>query len=825
MSYLSRRKLAAAASLSLLAPTFAHASEVGMKIPDLSSVSFLGGALSGTAVLMTGLAVCLAAAAYGWWQYVQTRNLPVHSSMDAVAKVIWETCKTYLLQQGKFLAVLWVLVAVCITYYFGVLSHEPAGHVVAILLASVLGILGSYGVAWFGIRINTVANARTAFSSLRGSPLATLGIPLRSGMSIGLVLIATELFFMICILRFVPSALAGPCFLGFAIGESLGASCLRICGGIFTKIADIGSDLMKIVFNLPEDDPRNPGVIADCTGDNAGDSVGPTADGFETYGVTGVALIAFLAVAFGAPEQQALCGTLIVWLFAMSILMVVASLVSYVANEALSKVLFGGSKDFNFEQPLTHLVWLSSLVSILVTYAASWLLLARHPLLATGPLPDLWWVLATVISLGTVAGALIPEITKVFTSTESRHVKEVVTSSRQGGASLNILSGLVAGNFSAFWTGLVILTLMFGAYYFSGHEALQAMMPADFRFAAPIFAFGLVAFGFLSMGPVIIAVDSFGPVTDNAQSIYELSQIEQQPGIAAEIESKFGFKPDFAHAKHQLEKGDGAGNTFKATAKPVLIGTAVVGATTMVFGIIMMLKGLYPDALEKLSLVHPEVIMGLLMGGAVIYWFTGASTQAVVTGAYRAVVYIKENMRLDAATASTAASKEVVRICTQYAQRGMINIFIVIFSFSLALAFFDPFFFIGYLIGLAFFGLFQAIFMANAGGAWDNAKKIVEVDLGMKHTPLHAATVVGDTVGDPFKDTSSVSLNPVIKFTTLFGLLAVEIAVKMPDGFRHALGAALFLVGLVFVYRSFYDMRIPVDEKDSAVVKHQMKKD
>jgi K(+)-stimulated pyrophosphate-energized sodium pump len=805
-----------AALVALLAPATARASEANIKIPDLGTVSFLGGALSGTAVLMIGLVVCVAGVLYGWLQYVQTKNLPVHASMSAVSQIIWETCKTYLWQQGKFLALLWILIAVCMVYYFGVLSENSAGAVAMILGASILGILGSYAVAWFGIRINTVANSRAAFSALQGNALATLCIPLKSGMSVGLLLVATELFFMICILQFIPSSLAGPCFIGFAIGESLGASALRICGGIFTKIADIGADLMKIVFNLPEDDPRNPGVIADCTGDNAGDSVGPTADGFETYGVTGVALIAFLALALAA--SPALCATLIVWLFAMRILMVLTSLGSYLVNEAISKLLYGGSKDFNLEQPLTNLVWITSFVSILVTYAASYALL--HDMAGN---PQLWWVLSTIISLGTIAGALIPEFTKAFTSTESRHVKEVVTSSRQGGASLNILSGLVAGNFSAFWTGLCILALMFGAYHFSQHAAVIAMMPAEFVFAAPIFAFGLVAFGFLGMGPVTIAVDSFGPVTDNAQSVYELSQIEQKPGIAEEIKRDFGFAPDFAHAKHQLEKGDGAGNTFKATAKPVLIGTAVVGATTMVFGIIMMLKGIYPDTIEKLSLVHPEAIMGLLMGGAVIYWFTGASTQAVVTGAYRAVVYIKENMKLDAATASIEASKEVVRICTQYAQRGMVNIFIVIFCFSLSLAFFDPFFFIGYLIGMAFFGLFQAIFMANAGGAWDNAKKIVEVELKMKNTPLHAATVVGDTVGDPFKDTSSVSLNPVIKFTTLFGLLAVEIAVKMPEGLKHTLGAAIFIVGLVFVYRSFYSMRIPVDEKDAEVVEHQMK--
>ena len=797
-----------ALALGLAVPALpAFASEADIKIPDLSQVSFFGGALSGVNILMIGLVVCALGTIYGWMQYLQTKNLQVHSSMSAVSQIIWETCKTYLFQQGKFLAALWVLIAVCMAYYFGVLAEMGAGHVVVILLASILGILGSYGVAWFGIRINTVANSRAAFSALRGNPLATLLIPLQSGMSVGLLLVAIELFFMICILAFLPIDLAGPCFIGFAIGESLGASALRICGGIFTKIADIGADLMKIVFHLPEDDPRNPGVIADCTGDNAGDSVGPTADGFETYGVTGVALIAFLALALAA--SPLLCAVLIVWLFAMRILMVVTSLASYWINNLVARSIWGGAKDFNLEHPLTNLVWITSLVSIGVTYAASYALLAGHVAVP----PGLWWVLSTIISLGTLAGALIPEFTKIFTSTESRHVKEVVTSSRQGGASLNILSGLVAGNFSAFWTGLVILALMFGAYLLSKNPALIAMMPAEFAFAAPIFAFGLVAFGFLGMGPVTIAVDSFGPVTDNAQSVYELSQIEARQGVAEEIRRDFGFTPDFEGAKHQLEKGDGAGNTFKATAKPVLIGTAVVGATTMVFGIIMMLKALYPDTIEKLSLVHPEALMGLLMGGAVIYWFTGASTQAVVTGAYRAVVYIKDNMKLDAATASTEASKEVVKICTQYAQKGMINIFIVIFCFSLALAFFDPFFFIGYLVGMAFFGLFQAIFMANAGGAWDNAKKIVEVELKAKNTPLHAATVVGDTVGDPFKDTSSVSLNPVIKFTTLFGLLAVEIAVKMPDTLKHTLGAVIFVVGLVFVYRSFYGMRIPTDAK------------
>lgn len=806
----------AAAALAASLPSALRASEADIHIPDLNQVSFFNNSLSGTAVLMIGLVVCLLGIAYGWMQYIQTKKLPVHASMAAVSQIIWETCKTYLFQQGKFLAALWVLIAACMVYYFGFLSHQSAGHVIAILLASVLGILGSYGVAWFGIRINTVANSRTAFSALKGNPLATLGIPLKSGMSVGLLLVAIELFFMICILK-LPSTLAGPCFIGFAIGESLGASALRICGGIFTKIADIGADLMKIVFNLPEDDPRNPGVIADCTGDNAGDSVGPTADGFETYGVTGVALIAFLAIALAA--NPALCAVLIVWLFAMRILMVITSLGSYLINEVLSKALYGRAKDFNLEQPLTNLVWITSLLSIGVTYIASYLLLGTLAGYA-----GLWWVLSTIISLGTLAGALIPEFTKVFTSTESRHVKEVVTSSRQGGASLNILSGLVAGNFSAFWKGLVILALMLGAYYFSQNPAVQTMMPEAFRFAAPIFAFGLVAFGFLGMGPVTIAVDSFGPVTDNAQSVYELSQIEKKPNIVEEIKRDFGFTPDFENAKHQLEKGDGAGNTFKATAKPVLIGTAVVGATTMVFGIIMMLQQIYPDTIARLSLVHPQAMMGLLMGGAVIYWFTGASMQAVVTGAYRAVVYIKDNMKLDAATASTEASKEVVRICTQYAQKGMINIFIVIFCFALSLAFFDPFFFIGYLIGMAFFGLYQALFMANAGGAWDNAKKIVEVELKMKNTPLHAATVVGDTVGDPFKDTSSVSLNPVIKFTTLFGLLAVEIAVKMEDTLKHTVGVVIFVVALVFVYRSFYSMRIPVDTRDDDVVDAQMKK-
>jgi K(+)-stimulated pyrophosphate-energized sodium pump len=797
---------------SLLAAAFSpslHAGEADINIPDLTHVRFDGlGGISGMALMYLGILMCAIGAAFGLVQYTQTKALQVHSSMASVSQMIWETCKTYLFTQGKFLAILWTLIAACMIYYFGVLSHMTAGHVVIILLASVLGILGSYGVAWFGIRINTVANSRTAFSALKGNPLATLGIPLRSGMSVGLLLVCVELFFMICILVFLPRALVGPCFIGFAIGESLGASVLRICGGIFTKIADIGSDLMKIVFKLPEDDPKNPGVIADCTGDNAGDSVGPTADGFETYGVTGVALVAFLALALAAAPT--VCATLIIiWLFTMRALMIVTSLLSYTINEGITKVMFSGKKDFDFEAPLTHLVWLTSVVSIAITFAASYFLLAHQ----TGLHANLWWVLSVIISCGTVAGALIPEFTKIFVSTNSRHVKEVTNCSKHGGASLNILSGFVAGNFSAFWMGLVIMLLMFVSYHFSQNVGLLSIMPEKFLFAAPIFAFGLVAFGFLGMGPVTIAVDSYGPVTDNAQSIYELSQIEGRPGIAAELERDFGFKPDFENAKYQLEKGDGAGNTFKATAKPVLIGTAVVGATTMVFGIIMLLENMFGNAVTKLSIVQPEIILGLIMGGAVIYWFTGASCQAVVTGAYRAVVYIKEHIKLDASTASAADSKEVVRICTVYAQKGMWNIFIVVFCFALALPFFNAYFFIGYLIGIAFFGLFQAIFMANAGGAWDNAKKIVEVDLREKGTELHAATVVGVTVGDPFKDTSSVAMNPVIKFTTLFGLLAVEIAVTMNNqpNLKLAIGVFFFLVALVFVYRSFYCMRIPED--------------
>jgi len=788
----------------------AFAGEADIKLPDLTGVVFnIGGSqLSGSAILYWGLVICIIGMGFGLLQYKQTKNLPAHKSMLDVSATIWETCKTYLTQQGKFLAVLWLLIAVCIIYYFAGLQKAPFANVVIILLSSVMGILGSYGVAWFGIRINTVANSRAAFSSLTGDPINIVNICLRSGMSVGLLLVSVELFLMICILAFIPKELAGPCFVGFAIGESLGASALRICGGIFTKIADIGSDLMKIVFQLPEDDPKNPGVIADCTGDNAGDSVGPTADGFETYGVTGVALIAFLALALIGNPQMA--GTLIIWIFAMRILMVLTSLASYFINQSISAALFTGKKELDVEQPLTNLVWLTSAVSIVVTFAASYALLSD--IQPTETYGSLWWALALIISCGTIAGALIPEFTKAFTSTKSRHCEEVVNSGRQGGASLVILSGFVAGNFSAFWEGLCILVLMLAAYLVSLNPAIMAVMPEAFKFAAPVFAFGLVAFGFLGMGPVTIAVDSFGPVSDNAQSIYELSMIEQIPDIEKNIKKEFGFEPDFKHSKDFLEAADGGGNTFKATAKPVLIGTAVVGATTMVFGIIMLLESVFGNVAIHLSLVQPEIILGLLMGGCMVYWFTGASTQAVVTGAYRAVVFIKDNIKLTDKAASIEDSKEVVRICTLYAQKGMINIFVVIFFMTLALSFFNPYFFIGYLIAIAFFGLFQAIFMANAGGCWDNAKKIVEVDLKEKNTPLHEATIVGDTVGDPFKDTSSVSLNPVIKFTTLFGLLAVEIAVEMQKtgqtGLKTVLASVFFLVALVFVYRSFYGMRI-----------------
>ncbi|HRZ34980.1 MAG TPA: sodium-translocating pyrophosphatase [Candidatus Paceibacterota bacterium] len=814
------------AALNLSAPGVLGG-EAELKLPPLDTVHFpaLGGA-SGYTLMWVGIVVCALAAVFGIWQYNHTKALPVHDSMRKVSSLIWETCKSYLFQQGKFLAILWVLIGICIAYYFGFLTQHqdaagtvtkgmPFGKVVVILLASILGILGSYGVAWFGMRINTQANSRSAFAALTGLPWGPLAIPMRSGMSVGMLLITVELFFMICILIFLPADLTGPCFIGFAIGESLGAAALRICGGIFTKIADIGSDLMKIVFKLPEDDPKNPGVIADCTGDNAGDSVGPTADGFETYGVTGVALITFLALTLGLTP---LCATLITWIFVMRILMIITSFLAYVITNKVFTAKYSQAKDFHPELPLTWLVWLTSIISIVVTFAISNLMLRDLQVNGTA-VPDLWWVLAVIISCGTAAGALIPEFTKIFTSTEARHVKEIVTASKQGGASLNILSGFVAGNFSAFWQGLLMLILMLVAYLMTLpaiSPALSQTMPAAISFAAPIFAFGLVAFGFLGMGPVTIAVDSFGPVSDNAQSVYELSQIESIPGIEKDIEKNFGFKPDFKAAKHNLEKNDGAGNTFKATAKPVLIGTAVVGATTMLFAIILLLDKEFGGVITKLSLVQPTILLGFLMGGAVIYWFTGASCQAVVTGAYRAVVYIKENMDLSAKTASIEDSKEVVKICTIYAQKGMFNIFVAIFSLSLALAFFDSYFFIGYLISIAFFGLYQAIFMANAGGAWDNAKKIVEVDLRQKGTDLHDATVVGDTVGDPFKDTSSVAMNPIIKFTTLFGLLATEIAVAMQKaqqtGLKTGIAVVLFVVALVFVYRSFYGMRIPEEK-------------
>jgi len=792
--------------ISLLFRTNVFAGEADIKLPDLSNTTFVifGETVYGVSLMYCGLAICVLGMIFGLVQYRQTKNLAAHKSMTRVSDIIWETCKTYLFQQGKFLVILWVLIAICMVYYFAGLQGSPFSSILIILVCSILGILGSYGVAWFGIRINTRANSKAAFASLRGMPLDLVNIPLRSGMSVGLLLVSTELFFMICILVFISKDLVGPCFVGFAIGESLGASALRICGGIFTKIADIGSDLMKIVFHLPEDDPRNPGVIADCTGDNAGDSVGPTADGFETYGVTGVALIAFLALALATNPVMA--GTLIIWIFAMRILMIISSLVSYFVNNGVSAIFYKSKKELDFERPLTNLVWLTSLISIIITFIASYVLLGNM----TNEFADLWWVLSIIISCGTIAGALIPEFTKIFTSTKSLHVKEVINSARHGGASLDILSGFVAGNFSAFWEGLAILLLMFVAYMVSLNPAVQALMPKEFVFAAPVFAFGLVAFGFLGMGPVTIAVDSYGPVADNAQSVYELSMIEKIPNIKDEIKKEFNFDPDMDKAKELLEACDGAGNTFKATAKPVLIGTAVVGATTMVFGIIILLEGIYGNVVAKLSLVQPEIVLGLLMGGAIIYWFTGASTQAVVAGAYNAVVFIKKNIKIESAeAASIEDSKEVVKICTQYAQKGMANIFIVIFFTALGLSFFNPYFFIGYLVGIAFFGLYQAIFMANAGGAWDNAKKIVEVDLKEKNTPLHEASVIGDTVGDPFKDTSSVSMNPVIKFTTLFGLLATEIAVTMKShDLRIGLGVFFCLIALFFVWRSFYKMRI-----------------
>ncbi|MGE5361076.1 MAG: sodium-translocating pyrophosphatase [Bacteroidales bacterium] len=775
--------------------------EAALKLPDFAlGGTFVG--VNGRTLLMGGLLVCLAGLVFGYVIYQRLQRLPVHESMREISELIYETCKTYLLQQGKFLLILELFIGAIIVFYFGFLQQFEWARVAVILAFSLLGIAGSYGVAWFGIRVNTFANSRTAFASLAGRPLPIHTIPLSAGMSVGMMLISVELLMMLCILLFVPGDYAGPCFIGFAIGESLGAAALRIAGGIFTKIADIGSDLMKIVFNIKEDDARNPGVIADCTGDNAGDSVGPTADGFETYGVTGVALISFILLAVREPAVQV---QLLVWIFAMRVMMIVTSAASYLINAAAARARYRDAEHFNFETPLTSLVWLTSIVSVVVTYAVSYVLI---PALGDG---TLWWKLSTVITCGTLAGAIIPELVKVFTSTESGHVREIVTSSREGGASLNILSGLVAGNFSGYWLGIVVVLLM-GTGYLVSTLGLDALMVAS-----PVFAFGLVAFGFLGMGPVTIAVDSYGPVTDNAQSVFELSVIEQIPGIEEEIRRDFGFAVKFREAKDMLEEGDGAGNTFKATAKPVLIGTAVVGATTMIFSIVVALTHGLTQNLEKLSILHPPFLLGLITGGTMIYWFSGASIQAVTTGAYRAVEFIKANIRLEGVTkASVTDSKKVVAICTQYAQRGMFNIFLTVFFATLAFAFLEPYFFIGYLISIALFGLFQAIFMANAGGAWDNAKKVVEVELKEKGTPLHAATVVGDTVGDPFKDTSSVAMNPIIKFTTLFGLLAVELAVSLSregPGLTRVLALVFFLVAAVFVYRSFYSMRIPLADE------------
>ncbi len=786
------RKLAVSGLLALFAstmlPALSFASELDLQLPTLDAGQ--------KQLLLLGVVVCIIGMAFGMAMFVQVKNMPAHKAMLDVSNTIYETCKAYLLKQGQLLMVLEIFIGACIVYYFGFLQHLDAMRVVTILAFSVLGILGSYSVAWFGIRMNTFANSRAAFASLRGKPLPVYEIPLQSGMSIGVMLICVELLMMLGILLFVAPENAGACFLGFAIGESLGASALRIAGGIFTKIADIGSDLMKVVFKIKEDDPRNPGVIADCTGDNAGDSVGPTADGFETYGVTGVALISFIALAV-VPEHKA---SFLVWIFVMRVLMILTSILSYMVNGAVARAGNTGKDKIDFEAPLTSLVWVCSILSIVVTFAASkWLLASMGG--------NLWFTLSVIISCGTLAAALIPEFTKVFTSAHSRHVAEVVSASKEGGASLNILSGMVAGNFSVFWKALTLAVLLFVAYLFSTHGLTEYMQyPA-------VFAFGLVAFGLLGMGPVTIAVDSYGPVTDNAQSIFELSQVETTPGVAQEIEKQFGFKPDFEKGKHYLEDNDGAGNTFKATAKPVLIATAVAGATTMLFSIILTLQkhfGLDANGAQifKLDLLDPYVILGLLMGGGTVYWFTGASMQAVTTGAYRAVEYIKKNIKLDSAEAANIeASKTVVRICTQYAQAGMFNIFVVIFSLTIAYAFFNEVFFIAYLVSIAVVGLFQAVYMANAGGAWDNAKKVVEVELGAKGTELHAATVVGDTVGDPYKDTSSVALNPIIKFTTLFGLLAVEMAVANP-GIRVPVAVVFMLVALVFIYRSFYGMRI-----------------
>jgi K(+)-stimulated pyrophosphate-energized sodium pump len=785
--------------------------EAALKLPDLSQVSFLNGAIDGHKLLLIGILFCLLGLGFGMTIYMRLKNLPVHRAMLEISELIYETCKTYLITQGKFILVLWAFIAVIIAAYFGWLAPVPGKSIALtlpiILMFSLIGIAGSYGVAWFGIRVNTFANSRTAFASLPGKPYPVYQIPLEAGMSIGMMLISVELLIMLFILLFIPGDYAGPCFIGFAIGESLGAAALRIAGGIFTKIADIGSDLMKIVFKIKEDDARNPGVIADCTGDNAGDSVGPSADGFETYGVTGVALITFILLAVKSPNVQV---QLLVWIFVMRVMMLVSSALSYFLNSAIAKAKYGSANEMNFEAPLTTLVWLTSIISIALTYLISYFII-----------PDLggdgsqWWKLASIISCGTLAGAVIPELVKAFTSTESRHVREVVISAQEGGASLGILSGFVAGNFSGYYLGLSMMGLMAVAYYMS----TMGLALAAGMLAPAVFAFGLVAFGFLGMGPVTIAVDSYGPVTDNAQSVYELSLIEQVPNVEAEIKKDFGLSINFERAKYLLEANDGAGNTFKATAKPVLIGTAVVGATTMIFSIIMALTNGLTANVSNLSLLYAPFFLGLITGGAMIYWFTGASTQAVTTGAYRAVEFIKANIKLEGVVkASVADSKKVVEICTKYAQKGMLNIFIAVFFGTLAFAFVDPFFFVGYLISIAIFGLYQAIFMANAGAAWDNAKKIVEVEMKQKGTPLHDATVIGDTVGDPFKDTSSVALNPVIKFTTLFGLLAVELAVSLARDqgttLTNILAGAFFLVSLFFVYRSFYGMRIRSDKAE-----------
>jgi K(+)-stimulated pyrophosphate-energized sodium pump len=788
-------------SVFLASPLLAQSentSEANLKLPDLGQVTFLGG-IKGSTLLMGGLVVSALGMIFGLIIFNRLKNMAVHSSMREVSELIYETCKTYLATQGKFLMLLECFIAVIIVIYFGVLKGEPVFNVIIILLFSVIGITGSFAVAAFGMRVNTFANSRTAFASLRGKAFPCYNIPLQAGMSIGMLLVSVELMIMLFILLFVPGNLAGSCFIGFAIGESLGAAALRVAGGIFTKIADIGSDLMKIVFKIKEDDVRNPGVIADCTGDNAGDSVGPSADGFETYGVTGVALIIFILMAVHDPLVQV---QLLVWIFSMRVMMVISSGIGYFVNGMVAKARFGEAAKFNFETPLTTLVWLTSLLSIALTYVVSYFMI---PVLSGDD--SMWWKLATVISCGTLAGALIPEFVKVFTSTSSRHVREIVTSSREGGASLNILSGFVAGNFSAYWLGMTMLALMGIAY------SVSTGFPGAMMLAPAVFAFGLVAFGFLGMGPVTIAVDSYGPVTDNAQSVYELSTIETLPNIAAQIKGEFGFTPDFEKAKENLEENDGAGNTFKATSKPVLIGTAVVGATTMIFSTILALThGLQENYMIKISLMNAPFLLGIIAGGAVIYWFTGASAQAVTTGAYRAVEFIKKNIKLESAEkASVADSKKVVAICTQYAQKGMLNIFLVVFFSALSFAFLEPFFFVGYLISIALFGLYQALFMANAGGAWDNAKKVVETELRAKGTPLHDACVVGDTVGDPFKDTCSVALNPIIKFTTLFGVLAVSLAVDLRETqgmLTSVLAVVFFLVSLVFVYRSFYGMRI-----------------